>query len=39
MFRIIGKAGDIAKLLDKAIKEGYGNMPAVWSLKLYFERN
>lgn len=39
MIQIIGKMDDIMKLLRKAIEAGYGELPAVWCIKLYLGRN
>jgi len=36
---ISGKMNDIMRLLREAIEAGYGNLPAVFSIKLYLERN
>lgn len=39
MIRIIGKFENILCLLRKAIDAGYGELPAVYSIKFYLERN
>jgi len=36
---ISGKMNDIMRLLREAIEAGYGNLPAVYALKFYLERN
>jgi len=38
-FIFLGKMDDVCKILSKAIEAGYGNLPAVLSIKLYLERN
>jgi len=39
MIKLIGKFKDVKKLLEDAVKAGYGGMPAEWSIKLYLRRN
>ncbi len=36
---MLGKMDNVMEMLEKAIKAGYRNLPAVWSLKLYLQRN
>lgn len=36
---IIGKGDDLVEVLEEIILSGYGDLPAVWALKLYLERN
>ena len=39
MIKLVGKMDDIIAVLEAAIRAGYGNLPAMWCLKLYLERN
>ena len=36
---LVGKIDDIMKILRQAVKAGYADLPAVWGLHLYLERN
>ena len=36
---LVGTMDDIIKILRKAMEAGYADLPAVWSLKLFLERN
>ena len=35
----LGKVDDVMEILEKLIEAGYGNLPAVWVIKLYLNRN
>lgn len=39
MITLIGRYKDIMTALKEAIKNGYGDMPAEWSIKLWLSRN
>ena len=39
MIILVGKMDNISKLLKRAIKAGYGNLPVVYGLKLFLEKN
>jgi len=39
MITLIGKYDDVLDLFEKAIKAGYGDLPAEWCIKLYWRRN
>lgn len=39
MISLIGKHKDIIKLLNDAIKAGYGHLPAELCIRLYLARN
>ena len=39
MIQLVGKIDDIIAVLEAAIRAGYGELPAIWCLKLYLERN
>lgn len=39
MILLSGKYKDIMVLLGSATREGYGNLPAVWAIKLWMVRN
>ncbi len=39
MILLSGKYKDIMTLLGSAIREGYGDIPAVWAIKLWAVRN
>ncbi len=36
---MLGKFDDAMTLLKQAIEAGYGELPAVWAIKLYIGRN
>ena len=39
MIQLIDKIGNIKKLLEQAVENGYGDLPAVWAIKLWLVRN
>lgn len=36
---LLGKSNDVIQLMRDAIAAGYGNLSAVWCIKLYLVRN
>lgn len=36
---ILCKSDDLMKLLEKALENGYGHLPAKWAISLYLVRN